>query len=58
VREVRRITRLVAKAVRYSAGGFTETEKRILIADLLALAADIADGLADKEAQVPLVNDL
>ena len=57
MREVRRITRLVAKAVRFSAGGFTEIEKRILVADLLALAADIADTIAEQE-QLPLAEDI
>lgn len=57
MREVRRITRLVAKAVRFSAGGFTKIEKRILVADLLALAADIADTIAEQE-QLPLAEDI
>jgi len=57
MREIRRITRLVAKAVRFSAGGFTKTEKRILVADLLALAADIADEIAEQE-QLPLAEDI
>ena len=41
---VARIIRLVSKAIRYSRGGFTKAERRDLIASLLSLAADLADG--------------
>ena len=48
---VARIIRLVSKAIRYSRGGFSKAERRDLIASLLSLAADIADGDVDNIAQ-------
>lgn len=46
---VGRIIRLVGKAVRYSKGGFDPAEIRILVADLLHLAADLADLVKDDQ---------
>ncbi len=48
---VARIIRLVSKAIRYSRGGFSKAERRDLIASLLSLAADLADGDEDNIAQ-------
>lgn len=44
---VGKIIRLVAKAVRFSKGGFTRDERRELGLDLLELAAFVLDDLLD-----------
>lgn len=54
---VRRITRLIAKVFRMSAGGFTTVEKRILVADLLSLAADIAGEIEDMQEKLPIAEE-
>ena len=46
---VGRIIRLISKVIRLGKGGFTPEERSILVADLLSLAADIADLNIDNE---------
>ncbi len=51
---VGRIIRLVGKVMRFSSQGLNRNEIRIIIADLLSLAADLSDEMDLEAMQIKL----